>query len=559
MYSAVDGPETGSGYNKVPNPNNAMFKLMEDDDEPFPVEWNGMVQHNVGRGSEPTSRRMRLSSVSDFIRAYRPAQQEPRTSTPVRHVNNPPQMTDPGNLGNINFQSQGSMNFQPQGNMNFQSQVPIPMEIGNSSRQRDPVQVGVDNLYQGFNNPSFNNLNQGFGNPGFNNLNQGSSNLNQSLSNINQGANSMGQQSNTLPVRFSNINPQLLAAPMGFGQVSQGANNINPQLLAAPMGGNQIGQGFNDLQQRMGRTLDNIMSDDPGVIPRRRRVAGPAVMPQGYGRVQQQVNQFGNLDRQPRAMSSPRYVQEQCVQNNDVTQGVIGNARVDFVDNLEEINYVPKKIYLFANCHMLERNFMTNLIRRDGRGQYVLNPANFQEHAINDHQIRLGIGATGVYCLENLVSREYKNFHPNYTVLIPESYGELAPTETDVQRNDYVHTLKQKCRSIYYTSFPGKECLKIRHHYFIVVTPRPGHGGRANPKDEAKISEILVAARANLHNNNVILVKTEEDNYYSIINKLLAGLVCSACQIDLQSVNVRALKMDSGGCSSAIGTAHNFY
>ena len=160
---------------------------------------------------------------------------------------------------------------------------------------------------------------------------------------------------------------------------------------------------------------------------------------------------------------------------------------------------------------------------------------------------------------ENLLNDGYKSFHPNYTVLIPESYGELAPTETDTQRKDIVHALKLKCRSIYLNSFPDKKCVKIRHHYFILVTPRPGHGGKANPRMEAKITEFLTANRVNLHNNNVILVKTEENNYYSIINKLLAGLVCSACQIDLQSVNVRALQMASGGCSSTIGTDHNFY
>ena len=557
MYNAGDNPEEGRGYN-------AILKYLEEDDEPFPVEWNGLVQHSVGRGSEPNSRKMRLSTVSDFIKAYRPVQ-EPRTSTPVRQVINPPQVIDSGNMnfqpqGNMNFQPQGNMNFQPQGNMNLQQQV--PMDLGHSSRQPDPVQVGANNVYQGLNTPSFNNLNQGlgnpvfnpsvnnlnqgYGNPGFNNLNIGSGNLNQSFNNI--------QQPNTLPRRFSNINPQLLEVPMDFGD-----NNINPQLLAAP-----VGQNFNDLQRRMGRTFDNMISDDPGVVPRRRRARGASMIPQGYEQVQCQVQQaqqvpgYGQV-QQPRATSSPRYVQVQQEYNNDVTQGVIGNARVDFVDGFKAIIYFPKKIYLFANSHMLERTFMTNLIRRDGKGQYVLNPANFQDHVINSHQIRLGIGATGVYCLENLLCKEYKEFHPNYTVLIPESYGELAPTDTDTQKNDFVHKLKQKCRSIYYNSFQGKECLRIRHHYFILVTPRPGHEGKANPIEEAKITEILVANRVNLHNNNVILVKTEENNYYSIINKLLAGLVCSACQIDLQSVNVRALKMDSGGCSSAIGTDHNFY
>ena len=208
---------------------------------------------------------------------------------------------------------------------------------------------------------------------------------------------------------------------------------------------------------------------------------------------------------------------------------------------------------------MLEKNFIINLLRRDDKGQYVLNPANFQEHAINSHQIMLGIGATPVYCIENLLNEGYKNFHPNYTVLIPESYGELAPTETETQRKDLVHTIKQKCRSLYLNAFPDGKCVKVRHHYFILITPRPGHGGRSNPIEEAKITEFLVSNKVNLHNNNVILVKTDENNYHSIINKVLAGLVCSACQIDLQSVNVRALKMDSGGCSSTIGTDHNFY
>ena len=232
---------------------------------------------------------------------------------------------------------------------------------------------------------------------------------------------------------------------------------------------------------------------------------------------------------------------------------VNGNIKLN-LDQLPQIEFGTKRLYMYANSDTMDEEFLLQLLRRDFRGEMVLNPLEFLEHCLSDHQIRYGAGPTGVWDIEGVVNRSYSEFKPNITVLIPAKYSELVEINNTDDIYAFPTTLAQKCRSIYIKAF-GNESMSYKHHYFVLVTPKPGSGKRREQEITSEITKVIQAEKMSLQQSNIIIMITSRVTYYSSIRRMMAGLACSACSIDLQSCYNRAYNMDAGGCSARYNTA----
>ena len=108
--------------------------------------------------------------------------------------------------------------------------------------------------------------------------------------------------------------------------------------------------------------------------------------------------------------------------------------------------------------------------------------------------------------------------------------------------------LAQKCRSIYEEAF-GNNSISYSHHYFVLITPKPGIDGAEEEKTKIKITEVIKTERSILQLSNILVLVTTRVSYLSEIKRLMASLTCIACSVHMRSYYHRAYNMDTGGCS----------
>ena len=204
-----------------------------------------------------------------------------------------------------------------------------------------------------------------------------------------------------------------------------------------------------------------------------------------------------------------------------------------------------KIVYLFANTEVVSNKFLIEFLIEDRNGKVIANPKVYNKHSIIDHEVRCGLAPSGED-LQTIVTPGYKEFRPHITLLIPNNYSDLVHVE-DHELPLFPAKLAEKCSTIY-TAAHNASGIPYGHHYFFLVTPRPGVGKKKKERIKRNITEVIKSNRILLQMSNIIVMESTNESYYSEIKKLVASLTCMSCNIDTRSVYHRIPNIIGGGC-----------